>query len=53
MGSWRILEMKQAAKVTAAQQVEQAELALQQQDVDGARECLQDAACLAPEVPTS
>lgn len=44
--------MKKRSKLTVAQQVEQAELALQQQDIDRARECLQDAACLAPEVIT-
>ena len=42
--------MKQSVPPTAAQQLERAELALQQQDVDQARECLHDAACLTPEV---
>lgn len=43
--------MIKVSKHTAAQHVEQAELAMQQQDVDTARDCLQEAAGLAPQVP--
>lgn len=42
--------MKKASKYTAHQKLEHAELALQRQDVDAARECMRDAAELAPEV---
>lgn len=41
--------MKKASKYTAHQKLEHAELALQRQDVDEARECLRDAAELAPQ----
>lgn len=43
--------MKKVSKYTAHQKLEHAELALQRQDVDEARECLRDAAELAPQVP--
>ena len=38
------------SKYTAHQKLEHAELAMQRQDVDAARDCLRDAAELAPQV---
>lgn len=38
------------SKYTAHQKLEHAELAMQRQDVDAARNCLRDAAELAPQV---
>lgn len=41
--------MKKVSKYTAHQKLEHAELAMQRQDVDAARDCLRDAAELAPQ----
>ena len=42
--------MKKVSKYTAAQKLEHAELAMAKQDIDAARECMRDAAELAPQV---
>jgi uncharacterized protein HemY len=39
-----------ASKYTASQHMERAELAMQKQDIDTARECLHEAAELSPQV---